>query len=582
MAAKNVGKRGGDQMLKKKKFKFIIKEQTTKPPEQIEPEPDVPWEDMTPEEREAPPTDIVEPAKPAVSSQGIEQTHKRQEVEAQVLQSLDPDKDYPSVEIDQLVDLAMPPEKEIKNVILAGNSHMAGYSRALKSHLQKSDPNVEYRFFKISKPQGQGGELRTQLKFLNNLLGGELKGQNIHAIVHGGSSTEGKWMSRLEQLLTKYRELTPNISFIGSPSPREDFADPESRRKRNEEIATYLKEQGISYYDVFGTTLKTADYAKGRHGEIHPNTGGYKKAYQTIRDSLYGQISPPLPTEQIISDQEMEKEIPSIGFGVKDILDPDTGLHNLDWESPQELQDLISDSDKEWLIRHLQKPKYKNNPQAKWMLKTLSHIHLFRLPKSISKYDRLFNEAAKQESIDTMPLTSRMLKAIASAESSFNPNAVSYAGAAGIMQLMVPGAAGRSGGLTASEDSIVCIRNCGPDDNPRQRKYGKNPEFAGVDERFDPTKAIPAAARLLNWNYKQVLKGLKAKGQENISDKHKLMIAFLSYRDGQRGVFKNRNLWYHNYIENNDFEGLFNEIITTGRDNYLKRILIRSGVNRMT
>jgi len=214
------------------------------------------------------------------------------------------------------------------------------------------------------------------------------------------------------------------------------------------------------------------------------------------------------------------------------------------------------------------------------------------LPRSITRYDNIFAQATRQESIDEMPITPRMLKAISSAESSFNPNTISYAGAAGIMQFMPGVAATRSAGLVVDPDSILCIRNCGnppPELNReerrrwlRRRRYKRNPEFAGVDERFDPAKAIPAAARLLNWNYKQVLKELRQRNQTDISEKHKLMLGFLSYRDGQRGVFENTNKWYHDYMENNDFEGLFNEILNTDRDDYLKRILLRSGVSRMT
>ena len=592
MAGKNVGKRGGDLMSKKKKFKFTIKEQAIKPLKQIK---------------------------------GFKLNILLEENE-------------PPPEVEPPPELEPPPEpKEVRNIVLAGNSHMAGYARALKKHLKESNPDIEYKFFKISKPQGHGGELIGQLNLLDSLLAGDLREQNVHAIIHGGSSPERNWKSRLERLLTKYREVTPNISFIGSPSPRTDFADIQSRITQNKEIADYLNEQGASYYNVFDTRLETADYARGNHGQIHPNIKGYKKVYQPIRNRLLNQINPPPLTGQLTPikaqkaqehgfdlnnlSREQRTFLSYATFGPDALATLKLGrdikavmlLGDYDYDEATEFVDDHSGAFPDENIRDFYKEELldilKTHPDREKLEKNLLghrnyeelqvpearevEIRLFDLPRSITRYDRLFNEAARHESIDAMPLTSRMLKAIASAESSLSPNVISYAGAAGIMQLMPSVATGRNAGLTVDSNSVTCVHNCG---NPpaaaltrderahyrRNRRYVKTPEFTGVDERFDPTKAIPAAARLLNWNYKQVLRELRRRGQGNISDKHKLMIAFLSYRDGQSGVFNNRNKWYHNYMENNDFEGLFNEILNTGRDNYLKRILIRSGVSRMT
>lgn len=55
---------------------------------------------------------------------------------------------------------------------------------------------------------------------------------------------------------------------------------------------------------------------------------------------------------------------------------------------------------------------------------------------SAGDMDRIFEEAAARYNVPA-----RLLKAVAKAESDFNPNAVSHAGAVGVMQLM-PGTPG--------------------------------------------------------------------------------------------------------------------------------------------
>lgn len=65
---------------------------------------------------------------------------------------------------------------------------------------------------------------------------------------------------------------------------------------------------------------------------------------------------------------------------------------------------------------------------------------------SAGDMDRIFEEAAARYNVPA-----RLLKAVAKAESDFNPNAVSHAGAVGVMQLM-PGTA-RSLGVSDPYDA---------------------------------------------------------------------------------------------------------------------------------
>ena len=110
-----------------------------------------------------------------------------------------------------------------------------------------------------------------------------------------------KWKKDIDTLLNRYGKHTSNISFIGSPAPREDVALEdttkfEKRFNRNDAVREYLKNKaakykGLAYHDVFDSSMMELDsnthYPKGGHGRVHLNSKGYKKVYdEYIRDKI--------------------------------------------------------------------------------------------------------------------------------------------------------------------------------------------------------------------------------------------------------------------------------------------------------
>lgn len=133
------------------------------------------------------------------------------------------------------------------------------------------------------------------------------------------------------------------------------------------------------------------------------------------------------------------------------------------------------------------------------------------LVNEVSKYEPIIQKAAIENGIPPA-----LLKAVMSQESTGNPKAVSYIGTAGLMQFMP--ATARGYGLNVPKYTEVTVQGCYSSSGDLiKRKYplevsscnkcrmkdGSTPYFSNcefdkeVDERFDETKAIEAAAKFL-------------------------------------------------------------------------------------
>jgi len=357
MVEKNGGKKDGDLMLRKKKFRFLITEQGD-----LGPTPDC---KLYPDLHGPCPRDLH----PAVRDVIDPNLADEQE---EYLKSL---KSPKRLGRPKPVKLKPPTSKETKYIVLAGNSHMQGYERSIRKHygeLKKQNPHLNLKFIPIRKPYGSGGKLSKQelaIKKINQDNPGK-----IAAIIHGGSPSPNnvKWKTELESLLKKYKAITPNLTFIGSPSPRYDekgnpSIGPKREEKRyriNQKIKSILKKGGVKYIDVYDPSrdyLFWKDYGPTNLGKVHPLQTGYNKIYkQTVRDNI--------------------------------------------------------------------KFDFKSSRKA---LKVKVSKHLERQYKKSLEYDDIFKRAAKKYDVDV-----NTLKALTSIESAYNPRARSNANAIGLMQLL--------------------------------------------------------------------------------------------------------------------------------------------------
>lgn len=183
-------------------------------------------------------------------------------------------------------------------VILSGNSHMQGYGRYIENQYREASKKhgINYKIVRIEAPYGTGGQMFTNrgnpglLEKIKALKSSLPKDADIAAIIHGGipPSVNKKWNKQLEKLLNSYIELTPNITFIGSPAPRQgvDAKFEEKRFKRNSDVNSFLKERGIKYIDVYNLSSDELFPDEHYRGKIHLNPSGYNLLYNTISSEV--------------------------------------------------------------------------------------------------------------------------------------------------------------------------------------------------------------------------------------------------------------------------------------------------------
>jgi hypothetical protein len=169
----------------------------------------------------------------------------------------------------------------VKNVIISGNSHAGAMAAAIKQHYENlgQQTGAKYNFVEIHEPQGYGGQVSALSQKMDAEVPNKLEGNDIAAIIHVGTNTGH---GNLDELIEKYRNLSNNVTFVGTPEANKNYEDYQQRTNFNTELENKINNlDGVNFVNTFGLTTQN-----DLSDDVHLRTAAYGNLWSQIQGDI--------------------------------------------------------------------------------------------------------------------------------------------------------------------------------------------------------------------------------------------------------------------------------------------------------
>ena len=169
----------------------------------------------------------------------------------------------------------------VRNVIISGNSHAGGMAGSIKQHYENlgQQTGVRYNFVEIHEPQGHGGQVSALSQKMDTDVPNKLEGNNIAAIIHVGTNTGH---GNLDELIEKYKNLSNNVTFVGTPEANRNYEHYQQRTDFNTELENKINNlDGVNFVNTFGLTTQN-----DLSDNIHLRTAAYENLWSQIQGNI--------------------------------------------------------------------------------------------------------------------------------------------------------------------------------------------------------------------------------------------------------------------------------------------------------